>query len=118
MFDATEIVIVPTTTDLEVQRHILRAVRAVAERQPIQLGVDVDGVAALAEEGASHKRVKKLRKSLGGRDLIIGVDRLLDMMRTAVNVSGDGTVATIVARSENQFDRAVFESDTPSRSSA
>ncbi|COV46212.1 Uncharacterised protein [Mycobacterium tuberculosis] len=32
-----------TTTDLEVQRHILRAVRAVAERQPIQLGVDVDG---------------------------------------------------------------------------
>ena len=41
--------------------------------------------------------------------LIIGVDRLLDMMRTAVNVAGDGTVATIVARSENDLDLAVFE---------
>jgi len=41
--------------------------------------------------------------------LIIGVDRLLDMLRTAVNVSGDGTVATIVARSEDDLDLAVFE---------
>ena len=40
------------------------------------IGVDVDGVASLAEKGADHKRVRKLRKSLGGRDLIIGVDRL------------------------------------------
>jgi Na+/H+-dicarboxylate symporter len=41
--------------------------------------------------------------------LIIGVDRLLDMMRTAVNVCGDGMVATIVARSEGKFDQAVFD---------
>ncbi len=40
--------------------------------------------------------------------LIIGVDRLLDMMRTAVNVSGDAMVATIVARSEGRFDEDVF----------
>jgi len=40
--------------------------------------------------------------------LIIGVDRLLDMMRTAVNVSGDAMVATTVAHSENQLDRDVF----------
>ena len=40
--------------------------------------------------------------------LIIGVDRLLDMMRTAVNVSGDGMVATIVAHSEDQLDRGVL----------
>ncbi len=45
-----------------------------------------------------------------GIALIIGVDRLLDMMRTAVNVTGDATVATIVARTEGQFDMAVFES--------
>lgn len=32
--------------------------------------------------------------------LILGVDRLLDMMRTAVNISGDCVVATIVAKSE------------------
>ena len=41
--------------------------------------------------------------------LIIGVDRLLDMMRTAVNVAGDGMVATTVARSEDQLDMEVFD---------
>ncbi|MBT4160435.1 MAG: dicarboxylate/amino acid:cation symporter [Gammaproteobacteria bacterium] len=43
-----------------------------------------------------------------GIALIIGVDRLLDMMRTAVNVSGDAAVATIVAKSEGKFDMEVF----------
>ena len=43
-----------------------------------------------------------------GIALIIGVDRLLDMLRTAVNVTGDATVATIVASSEGQVDREVF----------
>ena len=40
--------------------------------------------------------------------LIIGVDRLLDMMRTAVNIAGDGMVATVVARSEGRLDLDVF----------
>ena len=40
-----------------------------------------------------------------GIGLIIGVDRLLDMLRTVVNVTGDGTVATIVANSEGQLDK-------------
>ena len=44
-----------------------------------------------------------------GIALIIGVDRLLDMLRTAVNVTGDATVATIVASSEDQLDREVFK---------
>ena len=43
-----------------------------------------------------------------GIALIIGVDRLLDMLRTAVNVTGDATVATIVTSSEGQLDREVF----------
>lgn len=43
-----------------------------------------------------------------GIALIIGVDRLLDMVRTAVNVTGDATVAVIVGKSENQLDMAVF----------
>lgn len=46
-----------------------------------------------------------------GIALIIGVDRLLDMMRTAVNVSGDAAVATVVAKSEGKFDLEVFERD-------
>ena len=44
-----------------------------------------------------------------GIGLIIGVDRLLDMMRTSVNVTGDAAVSAVVARSENKFDMAVFE---------
>ena len=35
--------------------------------------------------------------------LILGVDRILDMCRTVVNITGDATVATIVASSENQL---------------
>jgi len=44
-----------------------------------------------------------------GIALIIGVDRLLDMTRTAVNVTGDCTVSCIVAKSEGEFDDSVFE---------
>ena len=43
-----------------------------------------------------------------GIGLIIGVDRLLDMVRTAVNVTGDSTVTCIVARTEGQFDAEIF----------
>ncbi|MBT5796504.1 MAG: dicarboxylate/amino acid:cation symporter [Porticoccaceae bacterium] len=43
-----------------------------------------------------------------GIGLIIGVDRLLDMMRTVVNVSGDGMVTAVVADSEGLLDRDVF----------
>ena len=35
-----------------------------------------------------------------GIALIIGIDRILDMMRTAVNVTGDGVTACVVAKSE------------------
>ncbi len=43
-----------------------------------------------------------------GIGLILGVDRLLDMIRTAVNVTGDAAVTCIVAKSENELDRTVF----------
>jgi Na+/H+-dicarboxylate symporter len=38
-----------------------------------------------------------------GIGLIIGVDRLLDMVRTAVNITGDSVVSCIVAKSEGEF---------------
>jgi Na+/H+-dicarboxylate symporter len=44
-----------------------------------------------------------------GIALIIGVDRLLDMMRTVCNVTGDCAVSCIVAKSENALDQAVFD---------
>lgn len=43
-----------------------------------------------------------------GIALIIGVDRLLDMTRTAVNVTGDCTVSCIVAHSEGKLDKAIY----------
>ncbi|MFK0572549.1 dicarboxylate/amino acid:cation symporter [Endozoicomonas sp.] len=45
---------------------------------------------------------------LEGIALIMGVDRLLDMIRTAVNITGDSVVTCIVAKSENNIDLDVF----------
>ncbi|MBO7682133.1 MAG: dicarboxylate/amino acid:cation symporter [Clostridia bacterium] len=42
--------------------------------------------------------------------LIMGVDRILDMMRTAVNITGDATVTTIVAYQNRDLDKDVFNS--------
>jgi len=39
-----------------------------------------------------------------GLSLIIGLERPLDMIRTAVNVTGDAAVSAIVAESENKID--------------
>ncbi|HFQ5324164.1 TPA: dicarboxylate/amino acid:cation symporter [Vibrio vulnificus] len=41
---------------------------------------------------------------LEGIALIMGVDRLLDMIRTAVNITGDACVSVIVAKSEGALD--------------
>jgi Na+/H+-dicarboxylate symporter len=43
-----------------------------------------------------------------GIALIMGVDRLLDMMRTAVNVTGDAAITSIVAKSEGSLDEEIF----------
>lgn len=43
-----------------------------------------------------------------GIALIIGADRLLDMLRTALNVTGDSVVSCVVAKSEDAIDTNVF----------
>lgn len=43
-----------------------------------------------------------------GIALIIGIDRLLDMLRTAVNVTGDSAVSVIVAKSEGMLNLDVY----------
>jgi len=45
---------------------------------------------------------------LEGIALIMGVDRLLDMIRTAVNITGDSAVSCIVAKSEGALDESRF----------
>jgi Na+/H+-dicarboxylate symporter len=54
--------------------------------------------------------LRQVNLPVEGIGLIIGVDRLLDMVRTAVNVTGDSTVTCIVARSEGQLDAELFRS--------
>lgn len=48
-----------------------------------------------------------------GVALIFAVDRILDMLRTVVNVTGDATVATVIASSEGQL-RTVSKQDVAS----
>ena len=46
-----------------------------------------------------------------GIAMIIGVDRLLDMARTAVNVSGDTMIACLVAGSEGLLNKDTLNND-------
>lgn len=55
--------------------------------------------------------LQQVNLPVNGIALIIGVDRLLDMARTAVNVAGDSTVACVIASSENQLNREIFGSE-------
>jgi Na+/H+-dicarboxylate symporter len=45
---------------------------------------------------------------LEGVAIIAGIDRILDMARTALNVTGDCAVACVVASSEGQLDETVY----------
>jgi len=47
-----------------------------------------------------------------GIGLVLGVDRLMDMIRTAVNVSGDATVSSIVAKNEGKLDQNIYNDPT------
>ena len=53
--------------------------------------------------------LQQVNLPLEGIALIIGVDRLLDMMRSAVNIAGDGTVTCLVAKSEGALDKQCFD---------
>ncbi len=43
-----------------------------------------------------------------GIAIIAGIDRILDMARTTVNVTGDAMVAVLVAKSEGELDETVY----------
>jgi uncharacterized protein len=55
---------------------------------------------------------------LEGIAIIAGVDGLIDMGRTALNVTGTTVAATLVARSENELNEEIFNSDAPAEFSA
>lgn len=66
-------------------------------------GVPGTGIVALA------LMLWALGLPLEGVGLILGVDRLLDMCRTAVNITGDAICTTIVASQAGELDRNIFD---------
>ena len=48
---------------------------------------------------------------LEGVAIIAGIDRILDMARTTLNITGDSAVAVLIAKSEGQLDQTLY--DTP-----
>ena len=47
-----------------------------------------------------------------GLAIIAGIDRILDMARTTVNVCGDMMVSLLVAKSENELDKDIYNQGT------
>jgi len=46
---------------------------------------------------------------LEGLAIVAGIDRILDMARTTVNICGDMMVSLLVAKSEGEFDKEIFD---------
>ena len=50
-----------------------------------------------------------------GITLIMGIDRILDMARTAVNITGDAVCTTIVAYQNDAVDKEVYNKAIPNK---
>jgi Na+/H+-dicarboxylate symporter len=98
---------------------LYQAVAAVFIAQTLGMGLDIvaqlqilltavfASIGAAALPGAGLIILVIILEAIGvptaGIALILGVDRILDMCRTAVNVTGDATVATVIAAMENEL---------------
>ena len=69
--------------------------------------ITVIGTATLASVGTAgvFNSVGLPPEAIG---LIMGIDRILDMTRTAVNITGDAVCTTIVAHQNKALDKKVF----------
>ena len=82
-----------------------------ADQLMIVLTVTLSSIGAAAVPGAGLIMLTIVLGAIGvepeGLALIIALDRPLDMMRTIVNVTGDATVATLVASSEGELNYGI-----------
>jgi len=85
-----------------------------AAQLTIVLTATLASIGAAAVPGAGMVMLVIVLSAIGidpeGIALIFAVDRILDMMRTVVNVTGDATVATVVASTEGEL-REVTEEE-------
>lgn len=86
---------------------------SLAAQAGIVLTATLASIGAAAVPGAGVVMLVIVLQQAGipieGIALILAPDRLLDMLRTAVNVTGDASVAMIVAHSEGQLHPPVLE---------
>ncbi len=78
-----------------------------AAQLTIVLTATLASIGAAAVPGAGMVMLVIVLSAIGidpeGIALIFAVDRILDMMRTVVNVTGDATVATVIAATEGEL---------------
>ena len=98
---------------------LYQAVAAVFIAQTLNMSLDISAqitivlttvlasIGTAAVPGAGIVMLVIILESVGvpseGIAIILGVDRILDMIRTTVNVTGDATVSVIIAQSEGQL---------------
>tara|TARA_B100001027_G_C16187383_1_gene294371 strand:- start:204 stop:878 length:675 start_codon:yes stop_codon:yes gene_type:complete len=100
---------------------LYQAVAAVFIAQTLNMSLDISAqitivlttvlasIGTAAVPGAGIVMLVIILESVGvpseGIAIVLGVDRILDMVRTTVNVTGDATVSVIIAQSENQLNK-------------
>ena len=80
---------------------------SLAQQLTIVLTATLASIGSAGVPGAGMVMLVIVLESVGldtaGIALIVAVDRILDMLRTVVNITGDATVAVLVASSEGQL---------------
>lgn len=80
---------------------------SIVQQLTIVLTATLASIGSAGVPGAGMVMLVIVLESVGldtaGIALIVAVDRILDMVRTVVNVTGDATVAVVVAHTENQL---------------
>ena len=98
---------------------LYQAVAAVFIAQTLNMSLDLSAqitivlttvlasIGTAAVPGAGIVMLVIILESVGvpseGIAIVLGVDRILDMIRTMINVTGDATVSVIISQSENQL---------------
>ena len=94
--------------DVELQRAMDQPVAALLTPLLLRLG----SIGAAGIPGGSLIMMGMVLTSVGlpldGIALIAGVDRILDMLRTTVNITGDSVITLLVDKSEATFDKAAY----------
>lgn len=83
----------------------------------IMLTTTVGTIGGAGIPGANLVILPMVMASVGlpveGVALIAGIDRILDMVRTTINITGDATVSLIVDNSEGTFNKEMYFSEEP-----